>query len=52
MFNFKDLADMNKVAQQAQKVQQQQQIHQDEMISLLKEISASLREIKGLLNKK
>ncbi len=49
MFNFKDLGDVTKLAQDAKQVQKRQEKYQDEMISLLREIFRDLREIKNLL---
>ena len=49
MFNFKDLGDVTKLAQDAKQVQKRQEKHQDEMISLLREILRELGEIKNLL---
>ena len=49
MFN---LPDMNKMAQQAQKLQEKQDAYQLEVINLLKQISRDLQEIKTILRSK
>ncbi|MBN2121309.1 MAG: hypothetical protein JW734_09695 [Candidatus Omnitrophica bacterium] len=52
MFNFKDLGDMSKLAQQAKDLQKAQEENQLKILAALKEISQHLKEIKTLLSSK
>jgi len=52
MFNFKDLADINKISQEAKRFQEEQERSQKETVSLLKTICQSLEEIKSILKSK
>ena len=45
MLNFKDLADMSKIANQAKELQKQQDIKQSEQINLLNRIADTLDNI-------
>ena len=49
MFNFKDLGDMSKIAQEAKNLQKQSDENQRKMIKLLEDVLNQLKEIKTLL---
>ena len=50
MFNFKDLGDMSKLAQQAKALQSKQEQYQSEVLGLLRDIRREIDDLKRQIN--